>query len=41
MLQKVEWVYPNDCESQFYTREQYVNDWIESDNDEDDDDISD
>ena len=27
----IEWVYPNDGESEFYTYEQMVNDWVDSD----------
>lgn len=36
--QNIEWVYPNDEESQYYTYEQMLNDWIESENEEDDED---
>ena len=41
---KIEWVYPNDGESEFYTYEQMENDWVPSDieyssSDEEDDDM--
>lgn len=31
----VEWVYPNDGESEFYSYEQMMNDWVPSDIEED------
>lgn len=31
----IEWVYPNDEESQFYTYEQMLNDWVPSDIEDD------
>ena len=33
---QIEWVYPNDEESQFYTYEQMLNDWVPSDIEDDD-----
>ena len=30
-FEQIEWVYPNDGESEFYTYEQMVNDWVDSD----------
>ena len=34
-FEPVEWVYPNDGESEFYTYEQMMNDWVPSDVEDD------
>jgi len=33
-FEQIEWVYPNDGESEFYTYEQMMNDWVDSDPEE-------